>query len=311
VTGGAGFIGSHLVDFLARETEGRIVVIDNLKRGRLANLAHVLHRIQFINGDIRNRELMDRVSKGVDLVYHLAAQSNVLGAVHDLEYSVTANVLGTMEVLRAAQGSGVRRVVFTSSREVYGDPQSLPVPETAQIAPKNAYGASKAAAEMYCRALSTDRLSVAILRLSNVYGSRDFDRVIPIFVEQALQNLPLTLYGGKQILDFVWIDTVVQALIRAADLPAWPEPVNVGSGVPTTIKDLAAQIVSKAHSLSKVHVGPARDVEVSRFVASTECMRQTLGVVPAMDPLFQLPGLIETMERALKSGVDAPSSALV
>jgi UDP-glucose 4-epimerase len=293
VTGGAGFIGSHLVDVLVRENAGRIVVLDNLKRGRLANLAQSLDRIEFVNGDIRDRELMERTSQGVDLIYHLAAQSNVLGAVHDLDYSFTANVVGTIEVLRAAQKSGVRRVVFTSSREVYGDPQSLPVPETAPIAPKNAYGASKAAAEMYCRVFSAGRLTVAVLRLANVYGSRDFDRVIPIFLDQALRNLPLTLYGGQQVLDFVWIDTVVQGLMGAAELPAWPGPVNVGSGVPTTILDLAARVVSKTGSSSEVRIGPARDVEVSRFVASTECMRQTLGIVPPADPLVQLPALIE------------------
>lgn len=293
MTGGAGFIGSHLVDFLVGEKAGRIVVLDNLKRGRLANLAQSLDRIEFINGDIRDRELMERATQGMDLIFHLAAQSNVLGAVHDLDYSFTVNVVGTIEVLRAAQKSGVRRVVFTSSREVYGDPQSLPVPETDPIAPKNAYGASKAAAEMYCRVLSTDQLRVAVVRLANVYGSRDFDRVIPIFLDQALQNLPLTLHGGKQILDFVWIDTVIQSLIGAAELPTWPGPVNVGSGVPTTILDLATQVVSKTGSSSEVRVGPAREVEVSRFVASTEWMRRTLGIIPPADPLFQLSALIQ------------------
>jgi UDP-glucose 4-epimerase len=296
VTGGAGFIGSHLIDFLVRQNAGRVVVIDNLKRGRLANLGQVLHRIEFINGDIRDRELMERTTQGVDLIYHLAAQSNVLGAVHDFDYSFTANVVGTIEVLRAAQKSGARRVVFTSSREVYGEPQTLPVPESAPISPKNAYGASKAAAEMYCRVLSTVQLSVAVVRLANVYGSRDIDRVIPIFVDQALQNLPLTLNGGTQILDFVWIDTVIQGLVGAAELPVWQGPVNVGSGLPTTIEDLARRVVSKAGSLSEVRVGTRRDVEVSRFVASTEYMRQTLGIVPPTDPLFQLPALIESMK---------------
>jgi UDP-glucose 4-epimerase len=287
-----------LVDFLVRENAGHLVVIDNLKRGRLNHLAQSLDRIEFINGDIRDRDVMERTTAGVDLIFHLAAQSNVLGAVHDLDYSFTANVVGTIEVLRAAQKSGVRRVVFTSSREVYGDPQTLPVPETAPIAPKNAYGASKAAAEMYCRVLSTDELTIAVVRLANVYGSRDFDRVIPIFLNQALQGLPLTLHGGKQILDFVWIDTVIQSLIGAAELPRWPGPVNVGSGVPTTIQDLATQVVSKTGSSSEVRIGPARDVEVSRFVASTDCMQRTLGLVPPADPLFQLPALIQWTKSA-------------
>jgi UDP-glucose 4-epimerase len=299
VTGGAGFIGSHLVDSLVRENAGRVVVIDNLKRGRLANLAQVLPHIEFIKGDIRDRGLMERATQGVDLVYHLAAQSNVLGAVNDFDYSFTVNVVGTIEVLRAAQKSGTSRVVFTSSREVYGDPRTLPVPETAAISPKNAYGASKAAAEMYCRVFSTAQLTVAVVRLANVYGSRDFDRVIPIFVGQALQNLPLTLNGGTQILDFVWIDSVIQSLVGAGKVPNWPGPVNVGSGVATTIEDLARQVISKAGSLSEVRVGPGRDVEVSQFVASTERMRQILGIVPATDPLFQLPALIELARNEL------------
>ena len=292
VTGGAGFIGSHLVDFLVRQNGRRVVVIDNLKRGRLTNLVRTINRIEFVNGDIRNRELMRQVSQGVDLIFHLAAQSNVLGAFEDFDYSFSVNVIGTLEVLRAAQESGVRRVVFASSREVYGEPQSLPVPETAPIAPKNAYGASKAAAEMYCRVLSADQLAIAIVRIANVYGPRDFNRVIPIFLDKALQNQPLTIYGGQQILDFVWVDTVIEALIRASELFPWREPINIGSGKPTTIMDLAAQVVSVVGSCSEVRVAPPRDIEVSRFVASTDRMQSSLGIIPPTDPLFHLASLV-------------------
>jgi UDP-glucose 4-epimerase len=298
VTGGAGFIGSHLVDFLVSQDTAAVVVIDNLKRGRMSNLAQSMDRIEFINGDIRDRELMRRASRGADLVFHLAAQSNVLGAVEDLDYSFSSNVAGTLEVLRAAKEAGVGRVVFTSSREVYGEVRSLPVSESAPVAPKNAYGASKAAAEMYCRIFSNERLVVPIVRLANVYGPRDFDRVIPIFLHQALQNRPLTIYGGKQIVDFIWIDTVIQALIRAAEPGEWPGPVNVGSGRGTTILDLAERIVSAVGSSSELRVEPQRDVEVSKFIASTEQMRQRLGLVGPPDPLAGLPGLIESMRQA-------------
>ena len=124
----------------------------------------------------------------------------MIGAVTDLDYSFE-NCHRTFEVLRAASASGVKRLVFTSSREVYGDPSVLPVPESAPLAPKNAYGASKAAGEVYCRVLGSQSFSTRIVRSANVYGTRDFDRVIPIFLDQALRNEPLTLFGGQQ----VWI----------------------------------------------------------------------------------------------------------
>lgn len=295
VTGGAGFIGSHLIDFLVRQTPFQIVVVDNLKRGRISNLAQTIDHIRFIDGDIRDRELMRSAAQGMDVIFHLAAQSNVIGAVQDIDYSFTSNVVGTLEVLLAAKQCGVRRVVFASSREVYGEPRSLPVTETASLAPKNAYGASKAAAEMYCQVLSSEQTSIRILRLANVYGQRDFDRVIPIFLDQALANHPLTIYGGQQILDFVWIDAVVEALMRAADLASWPGPINVGSGKPTTIWDLASKVVSLVGSSSEIRIEGTRDIEVATFVACTEQMQRVLGIMPPADPLFGLSSLVESL----------------
>lgn len=297
ITGGAGFIGSHLVDRLALDPSNRLVVLDNLRRGRLANLEPMADRVEFVQGDICDRSVVERAARGVDLVYHLAAQSNVLGAVTDIDYSFRANVVGTFEVLRAASEAGVPRLVFSSSREVYGDPQTLPVPESAPICPKNAYGASKAAGEMYCRAFRSPAFTPVILRLANVYGTRDFDRVIPIFVNQALRGLPLTLYGGKQILDFVWIDTVVESLVRAGwgDVPTGP--MNIGSGQPTDLITLARQVLLQANSRSDLRIAPAREVEVSQFVADTSFMRSTFGMEPREDPLHQLAKVIECAER--------------
>src|SRR4029077_13273970 len=127
----------------------------------------------------------------------------------DLNYTFNTNVAGTFNLLQAAKSNGVRRVVFASSREVYGDPRQLPVPETAPIKPKNSYGASKAAGEAYCGAFGREDLEIAVLRLANVYGPGDAGRVLPLFMGSALQDLPLVLYGGQQILDFVWIDVVI------------------------------------------------------------------------------------------------------
>ncbi|MEO8592804.1 MAG: SDR family NAD(P)-dependent oxidoreductase [Candidatus Solibacter sp.] len=293
ITGGAGFIGSHLVDWLARSGTDRITVVDNLRRGKLENLQVSGVPVNFVQGDIRDRTLMEDVMRSVTVVYHLAAQSNVLGAVEDLDYSFSTNVTGTVEVLRAAAKSGVRRVVFTSSREVYGDPERLPVMEDCTPMPKNAYGASKAAAEMYCRVFSGREIDVAILRLANVYGPRDFDRVIPIFLGKALSNLPLTLFGGNQTIDFVPVQLVIAALIRAGEGLALPGPINVGSGRAITVMELAKRVVVDTGSTSEIRIEPPREVEVTRFVASTRQLKEVLGLAPPDDPLERLADLIE------------------
>jgi UDP-glucose 4-epimerase len=302
VTGGAGFIGSHLVDRLARDPSNQVIVLDSLRRGSVANLEQAMDRVRFVEGDVRDRAVVEEVTQGVEVVYHLAAQSNVLGAVADLDYSFSTNVAGTFEVLRAAAQAGVRRLVFTSSREVYGDPAQIPVPETAAICPKNAYGASKAAGEMYCRVLSSPAFATVIVRLANVYGPRDFDRVIPIFVGQALDGLPLTLYGGQQTLDFIWIDTVVDCLIAAGRSGFPPGPLNVGSGKPTALLGLAERIVSQTGSRSPLHVAPSREVEVSQFVADTALLSRLFSVKPIEDPLQYLPDVIAfSREKASKT----------
>jgi UDP-glucose 4-epimerase len=207
VTGGAGFLGQHLIGALA--PSDAIVAIDNLHRVCPGN--RVLHRgnVELIGGDVRDSELLTRVFRGASAVFHLAAKANVMLAAADPEYTYSTNVTGTRKVLAAAAACGVRRVVFTSSREVYGDPDLLPVSEDARLSPKNAYGASKAAAEMYCRQYSADGLQVAVVRLTNVYGPGDQDRVVPLFIERALAGQPLVLYGGDQVLDLTPVRLVV------------------------------------------------------------------------------------------------------
>src|SRR5262249_12344094 len=157
----------------------------------------------------------------------------------DPDYSFTTNVGGTLNVLTVAREEGIRRVVFTSSREVYGDPDEIPVPEGTPLHPKNPYGAGKAAGEMYCHAQGDAPAEVTVLRLANVYGPRDRDRVIPKFLDSAWNSAPLTVYGGDQVVDFVWIDTVVAALLRVGLGAYVSETLNIGSGVGVTILELA------------------------------------------------------------------------
>jgi UDP-glucose 4-epimerase len=235
--------------------------------------------------------------RGVRVVYHLGAQSNVLGAVSNIDYSFTTNVVGTYYVLTAALTAGVERVVFTSSREVYGEAHHLPVVEDCPLNPKNAYGASKASAEVYCRVFQrTYGLDVSVLRLANVYGSGDTDRVIPLWLERVRRCEDLELYGGEQVLDFVPVGTVVEALQRAATIPLGGQPVNIASGVGTRLRDLAVRVLAFAGGTVSVHLLPARPVEVSRFIADVTRMRTLLRIEPPADPLADLSALWEVAQ---------------
>ena len=288
VTGGAGFIGGHLVDRLV-ERGDEVVVLDNLKRGRTGKLEpHVRRgRARLVEDDIRRFDAVAAAVSGCDAVYHLAAQSNVMGAVTDPDYSVTTNVLGTFNVLRAAAQAGVRRVVFASSREVYGEPRTLPAGEAHPLLAKNPYGASKVAGEAYCRTfVATHGLRVDIVRLTNVYGPGDSDRVIPLWLAAAQQGRDLEVYGGQQEIDFLWVGTAVDALLFAAE-HGLPAPVNIGSGVGTKILDLAERVLGATGSKSAVVRRAAREIEVARFVADTTLMR-SLGLAPEPDPLQHL-----------------------
>jgi UDP-glucose 4-epimerase len=267
--------------------------LDNLHRGRREELSNNAAEIRFLQVDVQDVNALYASLNGIDLVYHLAAQSSVISATKDAKYTFNTNVAGTFNVLQAAKINRVKRVVFTSSREVYGDPPQVPVPETAPIKPKNSYGASKAAGEAYCGVFGSEGLETAVLRLANVYGPGDTDRVLPIFVENALRARPLVLYGGQQVIDFVWIDTVVAALLRVGLGEQIPEPLNVGSGHGTTVADLSQRVLEMTDSRSPVEIAPDRKIEVSRFVADVSRAQQIINLKPPRDPLFGLPAVVE------------------
>ena len=246
-----------------------------------------------IQGDVRDFATVAESIRDVQMVYHLAAQSTVMGALDDQDYSFTTNVVGTFNVLKAAANAGVRQVVFASSREVYGEPIELPVDEGQPLLAINFYGASKVMGEAYCRAFRrANGLNTTILRFANAYGPRDHGRVIPLWVKQATVGEDLTVYGGKQVLDFVWIGQVVDALMRAADLDGPTPPINIGSGTGTRIIDLARRIRLLSGSHSQIRLVPARAIEVVQFIARVDRMRQLLTLEPSADPLAHLSRLV-------------------
>ena len=286
VTGGAGFIGSHVVDALLEGNASEVTVVDNLARGRPENLAARERdpRLNVVRADIRDLDEMRRAFRGATRIFHLAAQSTVMGAAADIDYTFSTNVIGTYNVLKAAAEQGARRVIFTSSREVYGEPVSLPVDESHPLFSINSYGASKVAGEALCRAFARERgLETIVLRLANVYGARDFGRVIPHWIEQARDGRDVVVYGGDQVIDFIWVGDVARALVRAADVGIPLPPINIASGTGTKILDLARRITQLSGSGAEIRVVPRWSIEVMRFVGSTDRMSQLLGVAPAPD----------------------------
>jgi len=293
VTGGAGFIGSGLVDRLVRDQYGHVCVFDNFSRGRIENLAHSSNAIRIVNGDILDTARLRDEMVGAEVVYHLAALSSVFDCVHNPAAAIRTNVEGTRQVLEAARQTGVRRVVVSSSREVYGEPANLPVPESSPINPKNAYGASKVAAEEICAEYSSNGLELVVFRLSNVYGIRDRSRVIPLFVEQVLRSEPITIYGKDKLLDLIWIENLVEVLALAAQYPCPVHPVNLGCGKGTRLFDLAERVCALIDPKSPIHIADQREPEVEHFVADVTVARKLFNLHCPDDPLEYLPHVIE------------------
>jgi UDP-glucose 4-epimerase len=251
VTGGAGFIGSHVTDrLLALGHEVRVV--DNLSTGNRANLAHIEDRIDFQLGDLCEPADAVRAVDGVDVIYHLAALPSVPRSLKDPWGSHDANVNATVRLLQAAVKAKVRRVVYSSSSSVYGDTPELPKIESFEPLPRSPYAASKLASEQYVLAYARGGLLEGVaLRYFNVFGPRQspssaYAAVIPLFMAAALEGRPATIFGdGEQTRDFTYISNVVQANLLAGTRPAEivsGHPVNVGAGDRTSLQQLASLI---------------------------------------------------------------------
>jgi len=292
VTGGAGFIGSHLVDALVQKGSG-VLVLDDFSTGRAANLASSRDRIDVVEGDVRDLELLRQAVRGVEVVFHLAAVSSVVPSVEDPLTCHAVNVGGTLNVLTAARDAKVRRVVSFSSAAVYGADPRLPKTEDMNVSPLSPYAASKAAGELYCRVFSTlYHLETVCLRPFNVYGPRqnpasEYSGVVSRFVERLLAGDPPVIEGdGEQSRDFVFVDDIVAACLLAAEAPGVGGRVfNVGSGRATTINDLArllAKAVAPGKAIPPVY-REARPGDVRLSLASIDEARRRLGYAPSVE----------------------------
>jgi UDP-glucose 4-epimerase len=304
VTGGAGFIGAHLVRALVTRGD-RVRVLDNFSTGSVNNLAYVLGRemplpqeggeirvgdVEILRGDIRHVGTCERACEGVEVVLHQAAMRSVPRSVDDPTGAHESNVTGTLHVLLAAHRAGVRRVVAASSSSVYGDNPTLPKREDQMPSPVSPYAASKLAGEHYCGVFSrTYGLSTASLRYFNVFGplqdpQSQYAAVIPRFIMWTLAGQDLEVHGdGLQSRDFTYIDNVVSANLLAAAAPGLAgEAFNIACGEQLTLLEVADTIQRlTGRTVGRQHTPPRRgDVRHTR--ADISRARERLGYVPVV-----------------------------
>jgi nucleoside-diphosphate-sugar epimerase len=288
VTGGAGFIGSHLVEALLSRG-GRVRVLDDLSSGRREFLpSHA--GLELLVGDVRDPAALRRAVEGVDVIFHQAALRSVPRSVADPYSYHDVNVTGTMRLLLAARESGVRRVVFASSSSVYGNQTVMPLREDMRPDPIAPYGASKLIGEHYCRNFSQHYgLETVSLRYFNVFGPRqdpaaEYAAVVPRFISASRRGLPLEVHGdGLQTRDFSFVSNVVDANLAAADAPrAAGEAYNIACGERLSVLDIAGHLERiLGRSLARRHT-PPRAGDVRDTLADIGRARIDLGYKPAV-----------------------------
>jgi UDP-glucose 4-epimerase len=287
VTGGAGFIGSHLVQNLA-DTGYFVKVLDNLSTGKLSNLTpDLLSSIDFIEGDIRDSKLVKKCVEGADAVFHFAAQTSVPFSIQNPDLNNAVNIKGTSNLLQSSVKAKISKFIFISSCAVYGDPVYLPVDEKHPANPISPYASSKLASENQCLSLTEQHLlDTVIVRFFNVYGPKqglnDYSGVITKFMDKIKQKLPLTVYGdGSQTRDFVYVQDVVNAVCLAlenADVSG--EVFNIGTGKATTIQELAQTMLSITGVNLEISNLPPREGDIKHSYANISKANKLLGYNP-------------------------------
>jgi len=288
VTGGAGFIGSHLVDALL-EAGARVRVLDDFSTGSLDNLAPSLSSIELVRGDIRDLGTCRRASEGVAVVFHEAALGSVPRSVSDPATTIAVNIGGTANVFAAARDARVSRIVYASSSSVYGDSERLPKREGEEGRPLSPYALSKKVGEELAATFaSCYGMELIGLRYFNVYGPRQdpdgpYAAVIPRFFRSCLAGEPPLVHGdGEQSRDFTYVEDAVAANLLAASAPpaVCGRAYNVGGGARTTVSDLARVVAEAAGERLPPRFGPPRPGDVRHSLADLTLSAEALGYRP-------------------------------
>ena len=287
VTGGGGFIGSHLVDSLL--ARGDVVrVLDNFSTGKRENLQHNIEKIQLLTGDLRESKILSEAVQGVDYVFHQAAFVSVPQSMEDPDSCFDINVNGTGKLLAAAKAAGVKRVVLASSAAVYGENEAVPLSEDEEPDPLSPYAASKSINEIYARLFTKHLgLNVVALRYFNVYGPRqnpasDYAAVIPIFIKTLDDEDEPVIFGdGLQTRDFVYIADVVHANLLAAESDQAPGKVfNICSGQEINLLELLEKLSTIYGRDIQPEFLEARPGDIYRSLGDPNMAREILGFSP-------------------------------
>lgn len=316
VTGGAGFIGSHIVEALIRAGAARVVVVDDFSRGSRDNLPAAAWNpsVEVVQGDICDPGLVDELSDGIDLVFHQAAL-RITQCAEDPVRAMKVMVGGTQNVLEAAVRKGVARVILASSASVYGEPDRLPIEESAPFHNRTVYGAAKIAGEQLARAYAERYgLRYLALRPFNVYGPRMdtfglYTEVMIRWLDRLADGLPPIIYGnGTQSMDFVFVSDVTRAYMLAATSSATDDVVNVGTGVETSLSELCRLMcaLSGDPEMTPLHEAPRKVNGVTRRRASTVHARDLIGFEAQVDlraGLAQLLDWYTALDRSRRAAV--------
>lgn len=281
ITGGAGFIGSHLAEKLAGQGN-KIIIYDNLLTGRPENLSQISHT--FIQGDIRNLDLLTAAARNCDIVFHLAALTSVTESMANMDEYLAVNLMGTINVLKAAKTGRVKKLIFASSAAVYGDSEELPKSESMRLAPKSPYAITKIDGEYYCNLFNDFYgLPTVCARFFNVFGERQaedspYSAAIPIFISKAIQNEEISIYGdGTQTRDLVYVKNLVKALLLLMDRGTGV--YNIGSGQTIDINSLVRKIIQIVNGKPAIRYIPERSGEIKHSCACIEKLN-ALGFQP-------------------------------
>jgi UDP-glucose 4-epimerase len=310
VIGGAGFIGSHLVERLARDGHS-VRVFDNLSTGKRENLATVAGDVELVVADVRHAERLRQEMRGCEVVFHQAAIVSVPYSVEHPQETLEVNLRGTLNVLEAAKSAGVRRVVMASSAAVYGEDPELPKRETMIPSPISPYGLEKLASEHYLSIWTKlFGLETVALRYFNVFGPRQdpssaYSGVISIFVDRILRSAPVTIFGdGEQFRDFVYVANVVDAnLLAATRTQAAGRVYNVGCGKRTSLNELVATLgVVCGRTVEPTHAAP-RAGDIRESLADISRAHAELGYEPRVGVEEGLRNLVGSLAPATQPGV--------
>jgi UDP-glucose 4-epimerase len=291
VTGGAGFIGSNVVEQLVKQGK-KVRVLDNLLTGKRANLEAFLRDVEFIEGDLRDMEAVRRAVNGVEFILHLGALPSVPRSVSEPQLAHDINITGTLNLLVAARDAGCRRVVFSSSSSVYGDTPTLPKHEAMTPAPLSPYAVHKLTGEYYCRIFwQLYGLETVALRYFNVFGPRqdpqsEYAAVIPKFITRILTGQSPTVFGdGRQTRDFSYVDNVVAANLAGCVAPkaALGEAFNIACGGRISLLDLVASINRTLGKNIQPKLDPPRPGDIQHSQADVSKADRLMNYRPQID----------------------------